>query len=125
MEIPSLGALGNSDVSCSFVPSICKQRSWAQGGNLCSGAQWLSGPTLEDVSPHQGGAAPAEKPFQRKYILSEKCNSVLDGAWPFGNQQPLPGAAQQPDEPHCPVHEQNGGGYTLALLLGLHWLYSA
>lgn len=37
-------------------------------------------PTLADVSPHQCGAALEEKPFQRRYILSEKCNSVLGGA---------------------------------------------
>lgn len=47
-------------------------------------AQWPSSHP-EEVSSHQGGAVPAERPFQRSYIFSMKCNSVLVGAWPFGS----------------------------------------
>jgi len=58
-------------------------------------------PTTPDVSLHRGGAVPAEKPFQRSYTFSMKCNSVLVSAWPFGDQLLLLGGAQQPAEPSC------------------------
>lgn len=62
--------------------------------------------TLEDVSSHQHEA---EKPLQRSYIFSMKCNAVLFGAWPFGDQLPLLGGGQKPTELSCLVFGQAEG----------------
>lgn len=120
VEIPRAkkNALDTREKCCVALLPVSGNRVAGYIEGICSRALWPSSHT-KDVSSCQGSAAPAEKPFPKRYIFITKYNSVLVGGWPFGDQLPLLGGAQQCAEPSCLVFGQvEGRGQYLSLIVG-------